>query len=127
MDHLYFFAPLPQWVFMKQLLVTLLLIAPGLAQELPSRRECRSQAAVWSIGLFDDRGEAGLESSPHLSAQELLARSDQMADCYARFKRSNFLQISRGYYLVYQWRVYNFVNRHDLLQQFAEEDQAGKR
>jgi hypothetical protein len=111
----------------RTFLIALLFTATGFAQELPSRRECRSQAAVWSIGLFDERGEAGLESSPHLSAQELLARSDQMAGCYARYKKNNFLQISRGYYLVYQWRVFNFVNRHDLLQQFAEEDQAGKR
>jgi len=108
-------------------LIALILAATGFAQAVPSLGQCRSQAAVWSIGLFDLRGEASLESSPHLSAQELLRRSDQMADCYSRFKKNNFLQVSRGYYLVYQWRVYNFVNRHNLLPQFAEEDQAGKR
>jgi hypothetical protein len=112
---------------MKVFFIVLLLAATGFAQELPSLRECRSQAAIWSIGLFDQRGEASLEGSPHMSAQELMERSDQMAGCFARFKKSNFLQVSRGYYLVYQWRIYNFVNRHDLLQQFAQEDQAGKR
>ncbi len=112
---------------MRVIFIALVLAATGFGQELPSLRECRSQAAIWSIGLFDAQGQASLESSPHLSAQELLGRSNQMADCYARFKKNNFLQVSRGYYLVYQWRVYNFVNRHDLLQQFAQEDQAGKR
>lgn len=111
---------------MKTLFAVLLLSSLAVAQG-PSLRQCRSEAVLWRIGLFNTQGEADLESSPHLSADDLMKRSDEMAECAARFKKNSFLEISRGYYMIYQWRVYKFVGRHNLLPQFAEEDQAGQR
>jgi len=110
----------------KTLFAVVLLSSLAVAQE-PSLRQCRTEATRWRIGLFDAQGEADLESSPHLSAEDLMKRSDEMAECAARFKKNTFLEISRGYYIIYQWRVYKFVGRHNLLQQFAAEDQAGQR
>ena len=97
------------------------------AQDPPNLRECRRNASIWRIGLFDAQGEANLEASPHLTAQDLIDRSDAMFDCYKDFKKPEFLGIARGYYTIYQWRVYKFVSRHDLLDRFNQEDEAGQR
>ena len=130
MVHLQSSAAVPHLKAMKTLASLVLcacLVNLASAQDGPTLRECRRNANIWQIGLFNAEGEANLESSPHLLAQDLIDRSDAMFDCYGHYKKPEFLQIARGYYTIYQWRVYKFVSRHDLLDRFNEEDEAGQR
>ena len=110
-------------------LVFLALTGPAMkTQETPPTKEiCRANLAAWSSDLDPDNWGT-------LSRNDLKHRTIQMDLCSVIFKVEQnakealpYALAARNYGLVAEYRYQRFLKRHNLQQQFVDEDDAGQR
>lgn len=130
-------------------LLLLLLVAPATAQEhAPTVDICRADAALWISQIKTDKIDS-------LSFNELINRQNEMRDCMVVDPESdtappqttdseeiyraweehikdqnrfdNYEALFAAYCAVSGKRMYDFLDRHGLSQQFLQEDSARKR
>ena len=82
--------------------------------------ECRSDAAIFKRGE-DARGIRALKIS------EIAPRSNEMGLCNLDYKEQEFQQRFEAYQEDVTSRLFSFVARHNLTEQFKKEDEAGER
>lgn len=116
---------------MKNIIVVLLLIAAAMGQRTnpaqdhaPTAEQCRADMYVWLKQSY--------ELSDTLSMRELDKRKHEMFDCESVFLTNSAdkdlaADGANKYILVEQLRLESFLKRHNLIQQFVAEDDAGAR
>lgn len=90
----------------------------------PTVEQCRADQHLWSDQLQNDRDEIS-----KLSFRQITGRSEEMADCISvdRERAMHYSIAVAGFSEHLMSRMYNFIKRHELLDQFKAEDAAGKR
>jgi hypothetical protein len=120
--------------------LVLLFVIPMLAQveHAPTPEQCRADGDAWDIpkwsssvpneGAFADFATAVLRD-PRLSAKTLDARNAELEQCEktdsTQFGR--YAQAARAYTSAELVRMACFILRHNLKEQFYQEDEQGKR
>lgn len=112
-------------VRMKTIFVAFFCLSfPLFAQDhAPTVEQCRADQRLWAARMEDNTNIGSL------SAKELNTFSGEMNDCVAvDSERENAYNLQAAMFrLEIEKRLTDFLVRHDLMQQFAAEDKAGKR
>jgi hypothetical protein len=120
------------------LAVAVLIVAPAFAREVehaPTAAQCKADATLWSSQksdfflLYGRTRNVQNTVIERLTAKELLARSNEMADCATvdSDDARNYYELQSAYVELFLRRMNQFIERHNLMDQFYQEDEAGAR
>jgi len=107
-------------------------------EHAPTPDQCRADADAWGIptagGLFRNEEQFGklMSSTAHdrnLTAKMIDARMRQLSQCMRtdNVQDTRYAEAAKAYTNAYMVRVMNFMNRHNLTEQFLAEDGQGQR
>ena len=103
-------------------------------QHAPTVAQCQADAALWQSQSGDffrahKSHDAKNTAVASLTAKELLARSIEMADCLTvdSGHDEDYSMVQSTYFELFGDRMNNFMKRHNLMEQFFKEDEAGRR
>jgi hypothetical protein len=131
----------PTFVFLT-VLVIVLLPAMNAQQHAPTPDVCRADLAVWGNHAAElawfrvdtpDRAGNSNESSKTvidmLSFKEISSRILEMGDCQSvdPARENSYFETMSFYQQVQGSRYLHFIERHNLMVQFGQDDDAGKR
>ena len=124
----------------RSLVLLVLFVTPMAAQieHAPTPEQCGADADAWDIPqasiLFQNQDKFNdltmrMVHSPSVSAKKLNARNKELGQCVKTDSVSamRYAEANRAYALAELGRMADFMRRHNLMSQFYEEDQAGKR
>jgi len=105
--------------------ILILAIAPAFAQQhSPTVDVCRADEAVWAA---DAVGNQTYKTLPY---NELALRQNEMNDCAKvdgdQHRTADYVALVSLYENLIEVRMTHFLNRHNLMQQFLDEDAAGQ-
>lgn len=119
------------------LVAAVLIVAPAFAQDVehaPTAAQCQADSALWQSQAADFF-RAG---NPHdtnntviakMTARQLQARANELGDCMKvdPTNATDYSGTQDNYMLLFLARAFAFVQRHNLSNQFYQEDEAGAR
>jgi len=120
------------------LAAAILFVAPTFAQEVqhaPTAAQCQADAALWNSQKTDffitykNTQDVRNTIIEKLTAKELFARSNEMFDCASvdSGRAKDYFATQDTYIELFLRRMNSFIQRHDLMDQFYQEDEAGAR
>jgi len=110
--------------FTFALFTVVLFAAAAVSQEKPTIEQCRADLNAWKSTTDTERDGLGARELQR-RAGEMTSCSDVEASDWER--RARYLLVSGIYIDAFSARHLKFLIRHQLLQQFLDEDAAGQR
>jgi hypothetical protein len=135
----------PEEKAVRQLLALVFLLAISATsvmaqQHAPTVAQCRADVALWGNGImvkeYYDAENAHMEDGTpdhtdvaRLPVQEVILHRREMGDCASVDAENHveYYEAARFYATVHSNRIFNFMARHNLWNQFRAEDAQGLR
>jgi hypothetical protein len=118
----------------------LFLVAPvvGQVEHAPTPEQCKADADAWDVPkaspLFQNQDQfnaltARIMRNPNVTAKELNARNKELGECVKTDSTFavRYAEANRAYALAELGRMADYMQRHNLMSQFYDEDGQGKR
>jgi hypothetical protein len=122
--------------FLVPLLLLVVIPMTGQVAHTPTPEQCTADADAWGIpnsGLFATNEDqfsvlaSTMMRDRTVTAKMLEARTTELGQCVEGLKPSRYAQANRAYTIAELVRMKNFMQRHNLMLQFYDEDAQGKR
>lgn len=122
--------------FLLPLLLLIVIPMEGQVDRAPTPEQCRADADAWGIptsSVFETNEDqfsnlaSSLMRDRTVTAKMLETRTTELEQCAEGIESGRYAQANRAYTIAELVRMRNFMRRHNLMQQFYDEDAEGKR